>query len=388
MQEMKKNVAYLLFNEKYSGVIESQAVDLVRWLPGNCATKATLICFIPFRNGNAILSRFKSIKSGGSNLYLRNPPTPLLSFLKFFNMVRLSRCLARNKTEVVLCRGIVATDLALLVKRWAMPTLKVCFDGRGAAFAEQREFGNIGMNSKRTFNLERQAVLESDARLGVSQELVDYWRTEYGYGENNHVVIPTTLSSTEDWELPSATTIELARNEMGFESEDIIFVYSGSMAGWQGLSEMTRFVAERVALFKGEKFLFLSNECEELTVLENRFPGRVYRRFVSPDLVKNNLMVADFALLFRDRRTTNEVASPTKFAEYLNCGLPVLIMGNPSSSRFVRTHKCGIELNPNGFDIILNRSDYSERQRLHILAKENFSKVHFLKEYQELLGQH
>ena len=174
---------------------------------------------------------------------------------------------------------------------------------------------------------------------------------------------------------------------MGFESEDTVFVYSGSMAGWQGLSEMTRFVAERVALFKREKFLFLSKECEELTVLENRFPGKVYRRFVSPDAVKNNLMVADYALLFRDRRTTNEVASPTKFAEYLSCGLPVLIMGNPSSSRFVHTHKCGTQLSPNGFDILLNRSDYSERQRLHLLAKENFSKDHFLKEYQKLFGQ-
>ena len=385
MQEIKKNVAYLLFNEKYSGVIESQAIDLVRWIPGNCAEKATLICFIPFHNGKAVLQRFKGQNTGISTAYFRNPPTPFLPFVILYNMVRLSRYLVRNKIDVVLCRGIVATALAILVKKWLMPELKVCFDGRGAALAEQREFGNMGMNLNRTFKLERKAILKSDCRLGVSEELVNYWRTQFGYTGNNHVVIPTTLSSSEGWVLPSETKIDLARKEMGFESDETIFVYSGSLAGWQGLSEMIQFIKKRIARSEREKFLFLSNECEELTALTDRFPGRIYRRYVSPDLVKSNLMCADYALLFRDNRTTNKVASPTKFAEYLSCGLPVLIMGSPSNVRFIKSHDCGKELSLSDFDISLGRVDYSECQRLHRLAKTNFSKSYFLNEYQKLL---
>jgi len=384
MQE-KKNVAYLLFNEKYSGVIESQAIDLVRWIPGNCAEKATLICFIPFRNRQAVLQRFKDLCPDKSTAYLKNPPTPFLPFVRLYNMVRLSRYLVRNNTDVILCRGIVATDLALLVKKWLMPELKVCFDGRGAALAEQREFGNMGMNLNRTFKLEQKAILESDCRLGVSEELVNYWSAQYGYMGNNHVVIPTTLSSSEGWVLPSEAKIDLARREMGFESDETIFVYSGSLAGWQGLSEMIQFIEKRVAQSEREKFLFLSNECAELAKLTDRFPGRIYRRYVAPDLVKSNLMCADYALLFRDNRTTNNVASPTKFAEYLSCGLPVLLMGNPSSIRFIKTHDCGKELSMSDFDITLGRVDYSDRQRIHRLAKTNFSKSHFFNEYKKLL---
>jgi hypothetical protein len=41
--------------------------------------------------------------------------------------------------------------------------------------------------------------------------------------------------------------------------------------------------------------------------------------------VKDYLSISDYGILIREYSVTNKVASPTKFAEYLNAGLKVII---------------------------------------------------------------
>ena len=44
--------------------------------------------------------------------------------------------------------------------------------------------------------------------------------------------------------------------------------------------------------------------------------------------VPDYLSAADYGLLLREENVTNGVASPVKFAEYLSCGLQILISAN------------------------------------------------------------
>ena len=54
---------------------------------------------------------------------------------------------------------------------------------------------------------------------------------------------------------------------------------------------------------------------------------------------------ADVAMLIRKDKTVNRVASPTKFGEYLLCGLPVIISPNVGeSSSIIEEHRLGIVL--------------------------------------------
>lgn len=54
-------------------------------------------------------------------------------------------------------------------------------------------------------------------------------------------------------------------------------------------------------------------------------------------------MAADLAVLIREDHPLNEVACPTKFAEYVMCGLPVLITeGLGDLSELVQRKKLGI----------------------------------------------
>lgn len=314
----------------------------------------------------------------------KNPPSSLLWIFRFWNVLRLYRVLHTNSIEIILCRGIVSCEIALSVRKWFMPQLKVCYDGRGAALAEQREFGNMGMPEHQLARLEKKAVFESDARISVSHELVEYWEKEYSYVGLNHVVIPTTLNSSDSWEMPQLDEINKMRGEHGIQDDDVVFVYSGSFAGWQGEAQMIDFARNRVSVNGREKFLFLSKESASLNKLIKEFPNRISRIFVSPQDVRKMLVLADYALLFRDDRITNQVASPTKFAEYLSCGLPVLVSGNPSCLRFVKTHKCGMQIMENEIGANFKRVDYSERLRIHGLAKDYFDKSHYLSQYRQL----
>jgi hypothetical protein len=376
--------AYFLFNEKYSGIIESQAIDVVRWLGINGGAQTSLIHFLPFRNTKAVLSSMRAATKGVMMVTRKNPPTLLLRIFRLWNVFRLYRVLNANGIGIILCRGIVSCEIALSVRKWFLPELKVCYDGRGAALAEQREFGNMGMTENQAARLEKKAVFESNARISVSQELVEYWKKEYDYEDLNHVVIPTTLNSSDSWELPHFDDINKMRREHGIQDDDVVFVYSGSLAGWQGEAQMFDFARNRLRVNDHEKFFFLSKEGGSLNSLIKEFPNKVSRFFVSPHEVRKMLVLADYALLFRDDRVTNQVASPTKFAEYLSCGLPVLVSGNPSSLRFVNTHKCGRPIVESEFGANFKRVDYSERLEIHGLAKDYFDKSHYLSQYRQL----
>jgi hypothetical protein len=86
--------------------------------------------------------------------------------------------------------------MALALKKTGI-IRKAGFDGRGAIAAEWKEYDvQVTSSWKNQIDkLERNAVLNSDARLAVTHHLVDYWKEYYGYTDTKHVVIPCTLNS-------------------------------------------------------------------------------------------------------------------------------------------------------------------------------------------------
>ena len=76
-------------------------------------------------------------------------------------------------------------------------------------------------------------------------------------------------------------------------------------------------------------------------LLEDRYDVRAVPHAEIP----RYLRAADLGLLFREPHPLNEVACPTKFAEYMMSGLPVLISGCIGDcSPFVAEHAAGVVL--------------------------------------------
>jgi hypothetical protein len=131
------------------------------------------------------------------------------------------------------------------------------------------------------------------------------------------------------------------------------------------------------------KLLFLTGKSEDIIKLQKDFPGRILWRNVSVKQVPEYLIAGDYGLLIREETVTNNVASPVKFAEYLACGLQVIISKNLGDySHFVKQNRCGHMVDE--FNVA-TRTNLNERLRNRELAQQNFTKSRFTEAYMKIL---
>ena len=177
---------FLTVNDTPSGVFKSQVVDVVIFLNDISKQEIKLVSFISFRNYWANRHTIKSWYKNSTVI----PMVPGIHNWKK-NLVSL-RFIKKIKRDKIIARGVMAFDLASKLNE------KVIYDGRGAIKAELQEFPDMIPNKMVVEELiaaEANAVSNAFFKIAVSNKLVDYWKTEYGYSGSNHVVIPCTFST-------------------------------------------------------------------------------------------------------------------------------------------------------------------------------------------------
>ena len=341
---------YITFNDIPSGIYQSQVIDVVKYLSSLSNTEVKLIAFLPYSN-------FKENKKKIKAQLPQAKVLPIWAGITRWRKVKPLLKLVTKRSEVAICRGPIAAELALGSFH------KVVYDARAAVKAEVEEFDvteneQLGIDF---INAEKVAVLQSDYRIAVSNKLVEYWEKEYDYKENNHIVIPCTLTSKAIGKLP--------KNNNAI----VKLVYSGGIGPWQSFDLIAKLVRETLKSNEKVSVLFLTKETEAVINLIKEFPNRCERKWLKHNEVYQALLSCDYGMLIRDQNITNQVASPVKFAEYLNAGLKVLISENLGDfSDFVKQHNCGIVINdtiPELFSPMV-----IERKNAVGLAKIHFSK--------------
>lgn len=372
--------AYLTFGDTYSGVYKSQVIDVVSFLKENCDETIRLIAFVSIRDFSknkkqikeslpdaVVLPMFPKLKNWRSNALL------LKIICRWF---KLSKIIARNP---------IATKLALLCKEKNI-LQTVVYDGRGAVTAEWNEYNVVDDEGlkKEIREIEKSAILNTDYRVAVSRKLVDYWKQEFGYSDSNHVVIPCTIDdSSSDFEM-SEEIVSAAKNKMGFHSDNTVFAYAGSTAGWQSMQLLDSYLRDLLLVNNDFAITILGSKTDSVKKLQEDFGPRVFNMRVPPNEVTNYLVGCDYGLLIREQSITNQVASPVKFAEYLSCGLKVIISeGIGDYSAFVKENDCGF-INNESLNSI-SKVSLTEKARSYHLAKTHFSKSAFISNYKKII---
>ncbi len=361
---------YITLDDGYSSVYQSQVIDTCSYISQNYNTRVKLIAFfsprVYFQNRRKIKKAYKDC--------IILPLFPLQKWKWNILPLILFNFFFRHKTAI--CRNPFAANLGVSLKKYRL-LKNVVFDGRGATFAEWNEYDVTPSDAIRDSikPAEKIAVLEADFRIAVSQKLVEYWEKEFGYNDSKHVVIPTTLLTNFSHSDFSDEKIKAVRHEFGFEDKDIVLIYSGSSQGWQSFDLVTDFLATQMRKNANVKILFLTHENELVSKLKSEFPNNVRVKWVDHHFINLYLSVGDYGLLIREQSLTNSVASPTKFAEYLALGLPVLISENLGDySEFVLHHKCGWTVTSAEMEMNLRKRPHEEKQRLIELSKKYFYK--------------
>ena len=370
---------YLTYADQPSGVYSSQVIDVCNFLNESHNAQIRLVSFISLHSFSKNRQKIKQEMPSAIVL----PMLPRMTSFGFNTLMLFFVLLMLNQRSVI-ARNVLATKLVLRLKSFLK--LKVCFDGRGAIAAEWNEYQVVPIQEWKTniHTWEKSVVLNADFRIAVSEELVKYWNVRYGYNENNHVVIPCTLNTGFRPEMLKQEEIEKERQKMNFKPDDIVLVYSGSTAGWQSFDLLQGFLQKNLSENKNVKVLFLSEKDKNVDQLKIVFPDKIFQTFVKHSEVSRILKSCDIGILIREKSVTNQVASPTKFAEYLSAGLPVIISeGIGDYTSFVQQNDCGWVLDKTSLQ--LNRLEISARNRLLQLVIDNFTKKSHNASYTNLI---
>lgn len=370
-------ILYLTYNDTHSGIYSSQVIDVVKFLRKELHKEIRLVSLISLRN--FLLNRRK-IKDELPDAIVV-PMVPGISRWAYNHISLWILCLFLQP-KIIIGRSVLATHLALKNKKKG---LKIIYDGRGAIAAEWEEYKVVEdkILLSQIKQLEKEAILSTDYRIAVSHKLVEFWKMEYGYSAFTHAVIPCTLNKLfEDVNLSSGAILK-ARTELGLLEDDIVFVYSGSVAGWQSFALLYNFLAPILNSESLVKILFLTDKDENITKLEHEFPGRIICKKVAPDNVPDYLLAADYGLLIREKSITNKVASPVKFAEYLACGLPVVISEELGDyTDFVVEKNCGFLMDNLKFEKVR----IENKNTIRISHLTNFLKTSYLENYKAVVS--
>ena len=353
----KQNLSYITFNDLYSGIYISQVLEVLKLYEKN-NIDIRLISFVSIR---FYFPEKRKIKKQ----YNRSVIIPIIFGLKFWSIYRFILFFLIYNNEIVLCRGIFSANLALISRR---KKCKIIYDGRGAISSENNEYGvykDTGTESD-IFWMEKDAVLKSDYRIAVSKKLVEYWNYNFNYSKNNHVIIPSCTSFFS----------KIKNYNNGFNnSDDVTIVFSGSLSEWHSFEIMIKKFEDFLLFNENIKILILSKKISMFTKLSEKYPSRINVLWVEPSQVIFLLLLADYGYIYRNQSETNKVASPVKIAEYLSCGLKLLISDKLGDySQLVRLHNLGFNLDSDDFDIEnIKKINNLEKERLSRFALENLS---------------
>lgn len=143
----------------------------------------------------------------------------------------------------------------------------------------------------------------------------------------------------------SDTMRDKIRSRLDIRDNDVLFVYSGLISPRYGDFNPIRFFLslENIA---NKKLLILTG-VKSIEIADRQIPSqsRECIRVLSVDRseVPGYLSASDIAILIRNESIVNRVASPTKFSEYLLCGLPVVMScGLGDATSLVQSEMIGV----------------------------------------------
>ena len=260
--------------------------------------------------------------------YHKRPSLPATLFDIACGIRRVVAEHRRQPFDLLHARGYVPTAIACGAKKWT--GVPVLFDIRGLQAEEYVDAGlwkEGGFPFRLTKFVERWMLREADGIVTLTEAVRPILRTSPGLHERALLppwsVIPTCVD-LQHFAFDAAGR-DRVRADLGVGDRPVL-VYSGSVGTWYLLDEMLDFY--RAARERWPQLFFLA--------LVNRSPQTVAaalgaRGVPSSDYsvtwarhadVPAFLSAADAAIAFIRPSLSKQSSSPTKYAEYLSCGLP------------------------------------------------------------------
>lgn len=216
----------------------------------------------------------------------------------------------------------------------------------------------------------------STKQIFVSDEMQKYLEKKYKRRYPNSIVVPCISEFSDD----KST------------KEKDSFVYIGGMSAWQRIDKMLEIFNNIVKMNSNAKLYIATLEKQKAEeyielYLDKKNSNRVeVLSLENRKEIQNFLSTKEYGFLIREENVVNHVSSPIKLAEYLSCGVNVIISASVKSyASYIDKHGAGISLKENE-KIIKKFKNYTpNRKKALDVYRDFFSEETHLQNYKELL---
>ena len=275
--------------------------------------------------------------------YHKRPSLPATSYDVLAGIRYAGRLVRKKQIEMVHARSHIPATIAMGLKRRS--SVKMIFDVRGLMADEYVDAGHWQKGSisyRITKIAERRALAAADGIVTLTERIWPIISDWDGLRDRQpaHKVVPCCA----DLELFKFNPADRARRREELRLGDrLVLVYSGSIDGWYLTDKMADFFLSLRKRQPNAHFLWLTPYRHDRIrrLMQDRGLGDSDYTVVraEPRDVPSYLSAADTGLAFIKPCFSKLASSPTKYAEYLACGLPLIINAGIGDSDVLSTQE-------------------------------------------------
>ena len=403
----EKKVVFLSYDGIADPLGQSQILPYLFGISSNKNYKITIVSFEKTENYHQkkvfILNKLKKNNIDWIPLkYTKHPPI----FSTIWDIYKLRKAINKLKNkglELIHCRSYITTLVALgFKKKYKTPFI---FDMRGF-YADERVDGKIwyldNLIYKKIYNYfkskEKEFLQYSDYTISLTEtgkkEIVS-WNLP---NQSKIKVIPCCTDET----LFQKKNIQNVRSELGFNKDDFIISYVGSIGTWYMLDEMLDFFKCLQIKNPKAKFLFITKDNPHLILEKAKSKeidlGAIKIQPSSREMMPSYIGVSNFSIFFILPVFSKKASSPTKMGEIMNLGIPIIcnsgvgdvdeIMGKSMPELLIK------EFSNNEYDRVIDliTNNYKPNQKTIIETSHNYYSLEkgvekYKEVYLEILGE-
>lgn len=287
--------------------------------------------------------------------FTANPPV-LSKMYDRYQMSKTALALyKKHKFDMVHCRSYVAAEMGLKLKRKF--GVKMLFDMRGFWADEKVDNGQWNLQKpfyKRLYNFykqkEKDFLLNADGIISLTQAAKDYLLQKEEYQDLSIEVIPCCADLTHfDYTKVPAEAVVRQKEALNIPSHAKVITYLGSVGGWYMTKEMFAFFAEALAQYPEYVMLLLTKDNPELVKREAAEQGipaeKVFITYSTRQQLPVYLAMCASSIFFIRNTFSKTASSPTKHAELMGMGIPVICNDIGDTGHIINSTKTGLLIN-------------------------------------------
>ncbi|HOM36129.1 MAG: glycosyltransferase [Bacteroidales bacterium] len=266
--------------------------------------------------------------------YTKKPPV-ISTVLDIFKLLRKAEKLHKtNNFEIIHCRSYISAFIGLSFKK--KYGVKFLFDMRGF-YADERLDGGLWPQSNPLYRIvykyfktkEKDFLSNADYVVSLTSNGKNIIKNDFGFRYLPIEVIPCCADVNHfNYNNVDVATKNKYICELGLSNADFVLLYLGSLGTWYMPEEMLKFFSVLKNKMSNAKFLIITRDDPSLIYsLAEKFDLKSEDILIHPANypdIPALISLANLAIFFIKPVFSKKASSPTKLAELLGMGIPVI----------------------------------------------------------------